>query len=134
MVLRPLEVKEQIQRYVAVLRRYVQIERVLLYGSYAYGTPREESDIDLAIVSPDFTKMGRLERLEFLERIAWAAKTHKIEPVGFTDEELQGAGNTNVLSEIRDRGALVDLSELSAEPVAARENRADYAPESDESE
>lgn len=134
MVLSPLEVRDQIQRYVAVTRRHVRIERVLLYGSYAYGTPRGESDIDLAIVSPDFSKMGRLERLELLERLAWVAKTHKIEPVGFTDEELRDAGNTNVLSEIRDRGVLVDLSELPAEPVAARENREDYTTESDAGE
>jgi hypothetical protein len=75
--------------------------------------------------------MGRLERLEFLERVAWTAKTHKIEPVGFTEEELQTAGNTNVLSEIRDRGVVVSLTDVPIEPLAVRDDRADYSVEED---
>ncbi len=59
------------------------------------------------------------------------AKTHKIEPVGFTEEELQTAGNTNVLSEIRDRGVVISLADTPIEPVAVREDRANYSVEED---
>jgi predicted nucleotidyltransferase len=31
-------------------------EKIILFGSYAYGTPREESDIDIYIVLKDKTK------------------------------------------------------------------------------
>jgi predicted nucleotidyltransferase len=29
------------------------VEKIYLFGSYAYGTPREESDIDVCVVIPD---------------------------------------------------------------------------------
>jgi len=31
----------------------VQAEAIYLFGSYAYGTPREDSDIDIYVVVPD---------------------------------------------------------------------------------
>ena len=31
----------------------LDLERVILFGSYAYGTPNEESDIDLYVVTKD---------------------------------------------------------------------------------
>ncbi len=104
----------------------------MLFGSYAYGTPHEGSDIDLAIVSPDFSKMGRLERLEFLEEVAWNAQTHQIEAVGFTEAELREASHTNVLGEIRDRGVVVSISEKALESQAVQEERPAYTVEGDD--
>jgi predicted nucleotidyltransferase len=126
MVLNPSEVRWQVQRFVDELSRHIRVDRAVLFGSYAYGTPHEGSDVDLAIVSPDFAKMARLERLEFLEEIAWKAQTHQIEPVGFTNEELASAGIMSVLSEIRDRGMIVDLSGTALKSLAVREDRTDY--------
>ena len=34
----------------------LSIERILLFGSYAKGTPHKYSDIDLAVFSPQFTE------------------------------------------------------------------------------
>ena len=39
----------------AVLR-HVPAKYIYLFGSYAYGTPTEKSDIDIYIVTPDDTK------------------------------------------------------------------------------
>lgn len=39
---------------------------VFLFGSWARGQQREDSDIDLAVVSPDFIPMGYWERIEVL--------------------------------------------------------------------
>jgi len=123
MVLTADQVKKQVQHLVEALRQHMRIERAILFGSYAYGKPHEGSDIDLAVVSPDFARMNRLERLEFLERIAWEADAHYVEPVGFTEEELQSAGPTSVVSEIRERGVIIP----TAEPLAVRDERADYS-------
>ncbi len=41
---------QQIDEIVQVLVRECQPERVILFGSYANGTAREDSDLDLAIV------------------------------------------------------------------------------------
>ena len=34
-----------------IVRRF-QPERIILFGSYAYGTPNEDSDVDLLVVMP----------------------------------------------------------------------------------
>ncbi len=38
------------ERYAAVIEQKFQIESVILFGSYAKGTNRTDSDIDLAII------------------------------------------------------------------------------------
>jgi predicted nucleotidyltransferase len=52
----PEEVRDIIARYVAALRKRIRVHKVILFGSYAHGNPRRESDIDLAMTSPDFDK------------------------------------------------------------------------------
>jgi len=132
MVLTTDQVRTEVLRFIEAVRGHMRVERAVLFGSYAYGEPHEGSDIDLVIVSPDFAKMNRLERLEFLERIAWDSNSHHIEPVGFTQEELQNASRTSVLSEIRERGVTIGLHEASAEPSLVREQRPDYSIEDKE--
>ena len=42
----------QIQRVSDEIAQKFQPERIILFGSYAYGTPTEDSDIDLLVVMP----------------------------------------------------------------------------------
>lgn len=41
---------EAIQEYVDAIAEKYRPERIILFGSYAYGTPREDSDVDLLVV------------------------------------------------------------------------------------
>jgi predicted nucleotidyltransferase len=43
---------EQIAELSARIAREFQPERIILFGSYAYGTPTEDSDVDLLVVLP----------------------------------------------------------------------------------
>lgn len=42
----------QIQRVSDEIARKFQPERIILFGSYAYGIPTEDSDVDLLVVMP----------------------------------------------------------------------------------
>lgn len=42
----------QIQRVSDEIARKFQPQRIILFGSYAYGTPTEDSDVDLLVVLP----------------------------------------------------------------------------------
>ena len=49
----------------AAIRKYVHPEKVILFGSHAYGKPDEGSDVDLLVVMPaknELTMMGRIAR------------------------------------------------------------------------
>jgi predicted nucleotidyltransferase len=48
------DVNDVVARFVEELKMSIRVERVILFGSYARGNPRPWSDIDLAVISPDF--------------------------------------------------------------------------------
>ena len=61
------KIEKIIDRYRQELKNLgIKVEKVILYGSYAKGNPREDSDIDLIVVSGDFMKLNLRERLEVL--------------------------------------------------------------------
>ncbi len=121
-------VTDQIERFIAQLKRELNVAQVVLFGSYAYGQPHEWSDIDVAVVSPSFVTLGRIARLEWLERMAWEAEAHPIEPVGLTPEEYAQASHLSLLGEVREKGVVVyDAAHPERTPaMALRERRAEY--------
>ena len=50
------------------IARKFQPERIILFGSYAYGKPRPDSDLDLLVVLP-FEGKGFRKSLEILNRV-----------------------------------------------------------------
>ena len=64
----------------------IKIDKVILFGSYAKGTNREDSDIDLAIVSSDFSEETCIATMELLLSKANALEAD-IQTIPFTIEE-----------------------------------------------
>jgi len=79
---------------------------ILLYGSYARGNAREDSDIDVIVVSEDFKGMNLRERLELLG-LAAGRVFEPIEAIGYTPEELEANKKESFLEE-----ALKDSSRI----------------------
>ncbi len=50
------------------IAREFQPDRIILFGSYAYGTPQPDSDVDLLVILP-FEGKGFRKSLEILNRI-----------------------------------------------------------------
>ena len=83
------ELKQIIKRYRAQLKKMgIRPTRILLYGSQAAGTAREGSDIDLIVVSGDWTKYNQRRRLELLG-IASARILEPVQAQGFTPKEIK---------------------------------------------
>lgn len=62
-----VETDKQIQQIVNKIVREYQPEKIILFGSYAWGTPHENSDFDLFIVKD--TNTPSLKRIEALDRL-----------------------------------------------------------------
>lgn len=60
--------EKKIARLSERIAREFQPERIILFGSYAYGQPRPDSDIDLLVVLP-FEGKGFRKSLEILNRV-----------------------------------------------------------------
>lgn len=101
------EIKEVIHRYKETLQKLgVHAERIILYGSFAKGTPKKDSDIDLVVVSNDFKKMNLRQRLEVLG-IAAARIMKPIEARGYTFNEIRQISPASFLSEVLATGVRV---------------------------
>ncbi|QDI90534.1 nucleotidyltransferase domain-containing protein [Salicibibacter halophilus] len=64
------EIREMIKQYVNALEREISVKRVILYGSYAKGTATNDSDIDIAVESNDFSD-HYLKEWQRLYRYVW---------------------------------------------------------------
>ena len=82
------ELEQIIQRFRQQLEKMgIHAEQVMLYGSQATGSAREDSDIDLIVISDDWRSLNQRERLELLG-IAAARILEPIQSLGFTPAEI----------------------------------------------
>ena len=75
-------VLEIARKYADEVVKVMSPDKILLYGSYAKGNAREESDIDIAVIYDGFTGDTRdwfQDRVN-LSRLVWDVSTY-IEPV-----------------------------------------------------
>jgi len=66
----------------------IRVERLILFGSHASNTAREDSDIDVVVISPSFTDKGYWERIDILSEAIYRVFA-PIEASAFTPEEWQ---------------------------------------------
>jgi len=69
------------------IKKEYQPEKIILFGSYAYGRPTEDSDVDLFIIKE--TNKRRIDRFCEVCRIIRDIKGIPIQPVVFTKKEVQ---------------------------------------------
>ena len=80
------EIMQIIKNYLSDLQQDINVEKAILFGSYAKGTNDKNSDIDLAIVSNHFRGKKRVDSINYLLLKAIDYNID-IEPIPFTDEE-----------------------------------------------
>ena len=85
----PKDVVDAINFFLKNLVKELNDVEVYLFGSYARGDWIEDSDIDLAVVSPKFKDMPICDRLTMLRRLA--PDTHAFEILAYTPKELEEA-------------------------------------------
>ena len=106
------EVNNAIREFSKKLKaKGLKVDRVILYGSYAYGNPRDFSDIDLAIISPSFHGKDRLT-IQGMIANAVAGRsglTIAIEPIGYSSEEYKKVDRATFLGEIKRTGRVIKI-------------------------
>ncbi len=107
------EIRDPIQRYVKALKEEhgVRVQQVLLYGSHATNTAHEDSDIDVIIVSEDFSNKNLLERLQVL---GWARRNvpEPVQAYGFTPAEIHQRALSAFWDEILETQAISITHEI----------------------
>jgi len=90
-----------IKQYIVRLKENnISVEKVLLFGSYIKGTPREDSDIDIAVISSAF-KGDRYSDRRFIIPFRRGIDS-RIDPIPFTPEDYAEGGI--LIDEIKSTG------------------------------
>ncbi len=85
----------------------IEIKKIFLYGSHSSGIGKEDSDLDLVVVSNDFKNMGLWERLCLLGRARMGIKK-PMGILGLTQEEFAAEQiGTFIEDEVKSKGVEV---------------------------
>ena len=85
--------KEYVLNIISHFRKILEVKginnnKIILYGSWAKGKQREESDIDLVVISEDFKDKGYWERIDILSDAIYEV-FEPIEAIAMTPEEWE---------------------------------------------
>ena len=65
-----------IRRFAREVAEKFRPEKIILFGSYAYGTPHAESDVDLMVIMPCRNAIDQAVRIEWECDVPFAAEVH----------------------------------------------------------
>ena len=96
------EAKQKARQFIKNLSKAgIKVNKAFLFGSYAKGKAKKDSDIDVCVISPSFSKDYFAEMVR-LRKYALKIDT-RIEPVPFLPEDLNDKYNA-LAAEIRKYG------------------------------
>ncbi|MBA3018135.1 MAG: nucleotidyltransferase domain-containing protein [Proteobacteria bacterium] len=110
MVRRKIGLEKILAQFITETKKRIPVQKIILFGSYAKGTPKKWSDIDIAVISPKFADMDDLERIRLLLDCAHRIKCEPpvdIETFGYTPEEYENAGYFEFLGVIKKTGKVI---------------------------
>jgi len=97
------EIIEQVTEYTALLKREgITVEKVFIFGSVVRNQDQPDSDIDLAVISPDFGK-DRFEERVRLTRLAYQTG-FRIDPHPVGLDEFEKEDWKTIIHEIKTTG------------------------------
>ncbi len=101
-------IREIIDEVVEKIKNEYQPEKIILFGSYAYGTPTEDSDIDLFIVKE--TEKELVYRFADVKRLIYKPERNiSISPLVLTPAEIdqQLSRGNDFLAEVLEKGEIL---------------------------
>ena len=54
-------IQEELEKLKEIIVKTLPIEQIYLFGSYAYGTPHKDSDLDLLVIIKDEVQLREIE-------------------------------------------------------------------------
>jgi predicted nucleotidyltransferase len=101
----PEKIILEVAEYKKILQNdNLSLTNIYVFGSYAKGNPRNGSDIDVAVISPDFKSPW--SALDYLYSKLPYGKGWTIEPVGFSPADF-GNKYSSLINEIKMYGVEV---------------------------
>jgi len=103
----PQPIQELINDFLRKVSQQINVDRVILFGSYASGLYTDDSDVDLAVFSNDFMGMEPIDRFRFLFLQA-VDYDIDLQPLAFTADDLMNPAG--IVAEILNTGLEVAIT------------------------
>ncbi|MCL2053575.1 MAG: nucleotidyltransferase domain-containing protein [Oscillospiraceae bacterium] len=98
-------IKSELSKYVETIKKLKGIQAIYLFGSYAYGKPNENSDIDLGVVIDDGI---RPFDMQFNIYKVLSFKEKALDVVAINESTFISAGKGGFIEdEVKERGLLL---------------------------
>lgn len=99
MVNKKNNIRKIIKEYLKNFPPDIKVEKVFLFGSYATGKIRDDSDIDIIVISPDFKKIAFIKRLEMLSKLRQdkLSRSVPMDIIGYTPEEFENIDKESII-------------------------------------
>lgn len=102
-------IRKVVRNYLACLPAVgINARKAVLFGSFARGDARAESDIDLIVIAPEF---DRPRSLSFIKRL-WRERAKadiRIEPIACGEKEWEEDDSRPILEIARQEGIVISL-------------------------
>ncbi len=101
------KINEEIKEYILRLKKALDPEKVILFGSFARGEATEWSDIDLLVVAR-FSKTTFNKRFDILYDLhEGLVKEHDIHAYGITPREFDTIKQWSILTDVKKEGIVI---------------------------
>jgi len=74
------------------IKEKISVKKIILFGSYAYGNPSQNSDIDLCIITED--QRRKIEILWDIQEAIYKTGKHSFDVLVFKPEEFSDRSNS----------------------------------------
>lgn len=107
-------VKREIKEIAQLLRiflakRSIKAEKIIVFGSQAKGNLRQDSDVDIAIVSEDFEGKDIFEKAEMLKGLKWFLVERFLLPFDIIPLSLSEWGRPSLIAQFVKEGVEVNV-------------------------
>ncbi|AEF81233.1 nucleotidyltransferase domain-containing protein [Leadbettera azotonutricia] len=72
-------IRNELDILTKIIAETIPVEQIYLFGSYAYGIPHKDSDLDLYIVLKDETPIREMEAIEAVGLAIYKKQNHAID-------------------------------------------------------
>jgi len=80
------EISTELESIVKKIKEKITVKKIILFGSYAYGKPNQDSDIDLCVITDD--KRRKIEILWDIQEAIYKTARHSIDIVVSKPDEF----------------------------------------------
>jgi len=98
------DIRQNLDEIAQIIAQTVPVESIYLFGSYAYGTPNKDSDLDIYVVFKDELPMRELDAITAISRAIRPVKKMPMDILGlkqnrFHDRKLYATLERKIVRE-----------------------------------